>query len=235
MFADLKTTNDVKKEEDVLGGISVYESGLYPAKIEMAYATKSAAGAHGLTVHFKIKLNDSNTEYPLRTTFWLTNRQGETYYTDKQGNKRFLAGFSQANTLCLATAGTEIMGVKSETRTIPVWNKDAKSEVPTQVQVPVDMLDGTVVLGLLKIRENQLDYVNGEYVPNEKERFYNNIDRVFYYNNGQPITQLEHEAGVTASDFAIKWNEKHRGKLVDKYKEVAASNSSSTTTPLSIG
>lgn len=64
----------------------------------------------------------------------------QNYYEDKNGNKNYLPGFIHANALALLTVGQEISGLDTETKVVNAYSAAAKAEVPTKVDMAMDLL-----------------------------------------------------------------------------------------------
>ena len=99
MLDNMKEDNSIAEDGDFIGGGSfLLESGTYDMIIDLAYFDVSKGGANSLTFHFKGPNGES-----VRETFWVTSGTAKgckNYYLDKDGNKRYLPGFSQANAIC---------------------------------------------------------------------------------------------------------------------------------------
>lgn len=232
---NLNVPTNVEKEKDTLGGRTILDSGLYKAVITKAYGTTSKSGAKGLVMSFDIRKADGKV-VPFTNTFWVTNRAGSVTYKDKEGKEHFLMGFNQVDSICKGLVHKGLVEISTEPRILPVYDLNQKKEVPTEVQVAVELLGKELALGILKTRENKTTKVGDEYVPTVEEVFTNNIDKIFILKNGTPYTINEIEADSEAS-FAPKWVEKWKDQVQDKYKPVSSgySASTTTTTPLDIG
>jgi len=106
MLNNLKTDSSIEEEKDVLGGRTVFPTGLYTMVIDMAYLDTSKGGAVNLNLTFKDASGRSFNQ-----TLYLTSgtaKGGLNYYTAKDGTKRYLPGFNQANAICRLTTGKEI-------------------------------------------------------------------------------------------------------------------------------
>lgn len=101
------------------------------------HVSKAASGALGLVVNFKT--DDGRS---LRQTFWMTSgsAKGCKNYYEKDGEKHYLPGFILANSLSLLTTGQEISQLETEKKVIRCITREAKAEVPTKVDMVMDML-----------------------------------------------------------------------------------------------
>ena len=120
LLASLATDSSIQNETDSVGS-SVLDSNIYPSTVETAYINKSDGGALGLVCTFK------SGNKTIKQTFWMTSGTAKgckNYYEDKNGEKKYLPGFIQANALALLTVGQEISALDTETKVIKAWNKD---------------------------------------------------------------------------------------------------------------
>lgn len=220
LLSTLTTDSSIEQEKDSVGGNSVMESGLYNFKVAMAYVIKSAGGAMGLVLSLK---NSNNRE--IRQTLWMTSgtAKGAKNYYEKDGEKHFLPGFNQANSLCLLTTGKEVSAMDTETKVVNVYSPDAKAEVPTKVEVLMDLLGKDILVGLLKqtVDKTQKNDM-GVYMPTGETRDENEIDKLFRAEDR--MTTAEIRAQATEATFANTWEAKWTGKTRDKSKGVAANS-----------
>ena len=177
IFATLTTDSSIANEKDSVGGSRVLESGLYKAVVTLAYGSKSDGGAMGLV--FRAKTDEGQE---INQTFWMTSgtAKGCKNYYEKDGQKNYLPGFVQANALALLTVGKEISELDAETKVVNVWNKDAKAEVPTKVEMLTDMLGKEILIGLIKqtVDKTKKDDA-GVYQPTGETREENEVDKLF--------------------------------------------------------
>jgi hypothetical protein len=210
LLKTLKTDESIKGEErDSVGGFGVVDSGLYAAKIALAYVTKSAGGAIGLVTSFK-----TEDKKELRQTFWMTNKQGQNFY-EKDGQKNYLPGFNQANALALLTLGTEIADIETEEKVVNVYSAEARAEVPTKVQMLVDLLDKEVILGVQRqIVDKTAKDDKGVYQPTGDTREENEVDKIFRAKDKMTVAEIR--AGAAEAKFIEQWAEKFTGKTRDR-------------------
>lgn len=239
MFGNLKTNETAMQEKTdrIGGGYQPLPSGIYQAEVAHAYATTSKGGAMGLVVKFNI-IQDGKDPYPYTTTFWVSDKKGNTFYLDKDGNPHNLAGFNQANHLCALVTGKGLQEVAFEPRTLQLYDYDAKKEVPTEVNAATELFGQTVALAIKHIRENKREKSpsTGEYEPVNEERFTNDIDKVFGISDAGEAYTFDEAANKIPFEFAEKWLAKWKDKTDDKFKEVkGASAKAGTTRKLGIG
>lgn len=211
LLSNLSTSNDIADEKDSVGGSRVRESGLYPMSISLAYLTKSTGGA--LALNLLLKDDDGD----VRQQLWITNKKGENTYVDKKGDKQYLPGFNMANSLCLLTVGKEISTLDTEDKVINLYNFETKGDVPTKVDMLVDLLNKEVLVGLLKQTvDKTMKNDAGEYVPTGETRDENEVDKFFRAEDR--MTSSEIRAQATEAVFADTWDKKWTGVTRNKAK-----------------
>ena len=219
LLANLTSDESIANEKDSVGGGGVLESNIYPAKVTLAYVTKSGGGALGLVVSAK-----TTEGHDIKQTLWMTYgmEKGCKNYYEKDGQKNYLPGYLAANALALLTTGKEISGLETETKVVNVYNSDAKAEVPTKVEMVMDLLGKEILIGLIKqtVNKTKKDDVTGVYLPTGETRDENEIDKFFRASDRK--TTAEIRAQVEEAKFADTWLEKWQGKVKDKTSKTAA-------------
>lgn len=215
LLKSLKTdesAGEVGGERDSLGGAKVYESGLYPATVALAYLKSAASEALSLVAHFKM---EDGSE--LRQTFWMTSgkEKGKKTYYEKDGKKNYLPGFLQANALALLSAGQEIADLDTEEKVIKLYSKEAGAEVPTKVQVVSDLMGKEILLGVLKQTVDKTAKVGdtNEYVPTGDTRDENEVDKMFRASDRKTVTEIRAQADAA---FVDEWEKKWKGQTKNK-------------------
>lgn len=242
LFSNIKQATDVKQTEDRVGGsFKPLPSGVYSAVIKQMYAKPAQSGALGVTVEFEVKPQHDNPR-KFTETYYVTNKNGENFYTDKAGNKHYLAGFNHVNDLCLGLTQKTMFELeaegKIEPKNIKVYNYTTKKDEIEQLPTFVSLLEKTVALGLIERRENKNTKVGNEYVATAEERVYNTLDKVFLLKDNQPFTHNEIKAGLDEPKFVQQWLDNWKDKVDDRYKEVEGSSSngsSQSTSELTLG
>ena len=219
LLANLTSDESIANEKDSVGGGGVLESNIYPSKVTLAYVTKSNGGALGLVIAAK-----TTEGRDIKQTLWMTSgtEKGCKNYYEKDGQKNYLPGYLAANALALLTTGKEISGLETETKVVNVYNSDAKAEVPTKVEMVMDLLGKEILIGLIKqtVNKSKKDEVTGVYLPTGETRDENEIDKFFRASDRK--TTAEIRAQVEEAKFADTWLEKWQGKVKDKSSKTAA-------------
>ena len=218
LLSNLVTDETIANERDSVGSGGVLDSALYNFNVALAYIAKSAGGALGLTLHLK---TDAGRE--LRQTLWMTSGTAKgckNYYEDKQGAKQYLPGFIHANALALLTTGKEISALDTETKVINAYSPEAKAEVPTKVEMVMDLLGKDIVAGVIRqtVDKTKKDDA-GVYVPTGETRDENEIDKFFRAKDR--MTTAEIRAQAEAPVFIETWEQKWAGKTRDRSKGAA--------------
>jgi len=218
LLASLSTDASIADEKDSVGSTGALDSGLYKAKVALAYITKSAGGAMGLVLNLK---TDANRE--IRQTLWMTSgtaKGAKNYYEDKNGDKQYLPGFLHANSLSLLTVGKEIAALDTETKVVNVYSAEAKSEVPTKVEMLMDLIGQEVIVGLIKQTVDKTKKNDaGMYEPTGETRDENEIDKLFRAKDR--MTTAEIRAQADTASFIDTWEAKFTGIVKNKAKGVA--------------
>ena len=109
----------------------------------------------------------------------------------------------------------------TETKVVNVYSSEAKAEVPTKVEVIMELLNKEILVGLIKqtVDKTQKNDQN-IYMPTGETRDENEIDKLF--RSSDRMTTAEIRAQATEAAFAATWETKWTGNTKDKTKGVAA-------------
>lgn len=196
-----------EKEKDVLGGRTLLPTGLYEGTLDVAYITKSGGGATA----FNLIVDIGGRK--VRDTIYVTNRAGGVTYT-KDGKKFPLPGYSLVNALAKLTVGKEIPQLEFEKKLVKIYNFEQRKEVPTEVDVAMELVGQPVKLGIELHRENKnAKDQAGNYVPTAEIREFNTITRVFHVKTGQTASEYNAQA---PAEFMALWVKEFDGKTIDK-------------------
>lgn len=220
LLQNLKSDETIAQERDSVGGNGAVESGLYPSVINLAYLTKSGGGAVGLVLAAKV--NDGRE---IRQTLWVTSgkdKGGTNYYTDKNGEKQYLPGFNLANSLALLTVGKELSDLGTETKVVNAYSPEARAEVPTKVEMIVDLLGKEIIIGAIKqtVDKTKKNDDTNKYEPTGETREENEIDK--FFRSRDRMTTAEIRAQATEATFIDTWDAKWTGKTRDRSTKGAA-------------
>lgn len=220
LLKNLKTDETIAGDRDSVGGGGVLESGLYPAKVALAYITKAKSEALALVLQLK-----TSTGKDIKQTLWMTGGKDKgcaNFYIDKDGQKQYLPGFVHANNLALLTVGREISELDTETKVVNVYSFDAKAEVPTKVEMVMDLIGQEILVGLLKqtVDKTTKNEATGAYVPTGETRDENEIDKFFRMRDSMTVAEIRAKAeeAVFVGTWAAKW----KGVTKNKAKGAAS-------------
>ena len=211
-LTNLTIDTSIENESDSIGYSGALESNVYLATITLAYVMKSAGGATGLVINAK-----TAADQEIRQTLWVTSgtaKGGKNYY-ERDGKKNYLPGFLQAQALSLLTIGKDISDVETEVKVVNAYNSDTKSEIPTKVDMLVDLLGKEIYIGLLKQKVDRTAKNDaGVYVPTGETREENVIDKLFRASD--KLTTSEIRAQSTSPVFFDTWTDKWEGITRDR-------------------
>ena len=210
---DLGTDVKQEVEKDTLGGGGVRESGVYDFIIKQAYLTESTGEA--IAVNLSMEDVDGG-KFKQQIYISSGKAKGKKFtYTDKRtGDERPLPGYSQVNSICSLATDLDFGSIDPEDKVVMVYDFDQKKEVPTQVPVIMELINAPITLGILKIVESKRKLVGSDYVATNETREINEISKIFK-TDGR-LTGAEIAAGMSTGEFVDKWEEKNKGKVVDK-------------------
>ena len=211
LFGNL-TNEGLEESQDRLGGYQVTPSDAYEATIKMAYAIKSAGGAHGIVLMADLGGKDY-TE-----TVYITNKQGENFFLNKQdkSKKLPLPGFTTIDDICLLASDKPLSQQTTEEKIVKIYDYEQKKEVPTAVPVLTDLVGKKVILGIIAqtVNKNVKNDRTGDYEPTAESRDENVIEKSFHAD--LKVTVVEAKAGKTSPEFYEAWVAKNKGVTRDR-------------------
>lgn len=226
LFQNFGTDGTIQDEKDVLGGggFKAIPSNTYDFTVKLAYVTIAKSKATGIVLELETEAGEK-----LKVTEWVSSGEakGCKNYYEKDGQKYYLPGFNNINAVCLLTVGKELKDMDTETKQIPLWNSEAKAEVPTKTQVLVDLHGQAITMGVLREIHNKTKW-NAE--TNEREIVegtveQNVINKVFRTKDRKTVAEIRAEAEDAV--FYDQWKEKNEGKDVDKTKAAGTATGTS--------
>lgn len=217
MFSKM-TTDGMAPEEDRLGGFQIMPTDIYKGVIEVMYAGKSSkTQSQSLTFSFK-----SDCGKTLKHTGWVTNRNNENFYIDKEDKvtKHLLPSWLEMDSLCLMATGMVLADQETEQKMVNIYNFDLKKAVPTEVTVFTGLTNARIAIA---ITEETVDVTKpndaGVYVPNGDTKSENGVAKFFHEESMR--TSSEVLTGQEESIFAPKWLLKNKGQVINKVKGAA--------------
>lgn len=212
MFKNLSTDN-LETQTDQLGGFTLFDSGLYPAKIKMIYITTSDNGAMAANLVAEL---EGGKEY--RETFWITNKKGENFYLNKQDSSKKvpLPGFTHINDIALITTGSPLAELDSSEKVVRLWDREAGALVARSVPCIDGVEDGEIILAIQKTLANKTEkQADNSYAEIAETREYNEVNKVFHPETRQTIVEAMN--GQDAS-FIDSWEKRNKDVTRDARK-----------------
>jgi len=157
------------------------------------------------------------------TVFWITSGDAKgnlPYYLDKEGKKNYLPGFLQINALCEMVTGKSVNALDTEEKVIKKFDYESKSEVPTKVDMIMDLVGAVVNAGVVRQTVSKKVKTDAGYVATAETRDENEIIK-FFNEDGLSHTELQAKTAVSDAQVMAKWAEKYAGKTLDKTEKVA--------------
>lgn len=208
MFSNM-TTDTLEQAEDRLGGgYEAMPSGIYTGTIKLAYVGQ-AASSKATSINLVIDVNGKD----LRETIWITNRDGENFYVDKNDSKKKhpLPGFTTVDDICLLATGEGLSEQDFEEKIVKQYDPTERKEMNKPAKVAVNLLGKEIKLGVIReINDKQKKDDSGKYVNTGETRTENTIDKVFHVETGRTVNEYRHE--VETAEFLKAWDEKNTGK-----------------------
>jgi hypothetical protein len=219
MFKDIENElQGVQEQEDRLGGGGyLVESGVYEAKVKMAYITTAASSA-AKAMNLVLEVDGKE----LRERIWMTNKLGKPTY-EKEKKKFMLPGYEAVNDLCLVTTGHPFSEQEIVNKTIKVYDFEQKAEVEKNLPVVKSILTLPLYAAVLLVRENKTAKDDaGDYVDTAETRDFNECDKFFHIKTKKTVVELKRGGDIKEEDMFISlWSEKNKGQLRDRSKKIA--------------
>lgn len=213
LLATLTTDSKIADETDSVGS-RVLDTDVYRATITSAYIGTADSGALSLVLQAKTETNDT-----IKSTLWMTSgkEKGCKNYYEKDGEKHYLPGFLHANSLALLTCGKEISQIETEQKVVKVYSSTAKAEVPTKVEMLMELLGKEVKIGLMKQKVDKTKKnAAGVYEATGETREENEIDKLFRASDDKTTAEIRAQAEEAV--FINTWLDKFKGTVKNKSK-----------------
>lgn len=228
LFDNVNNSANVIPEADQVRGAKreALPSDIYNLMIKYAYGSKAKSGALGITVVLETA---DGTNRQIRMTEYVTSgdsKGNKTFYEvdtkDASGNitgkeQRSLPGFLLIDSLCQIVAGKGLLQCVNEKRTINLYNFDVKKEVPTEVDMLIELIGKPVCAAVLNQIQDKTakSAQTGEYEPTGKVFSTNVVDKFLDPMTRKTATELKNNL---EADFAPKWQAKWQGQIDDQSK-----------------
>lgn len=214
LLSGLQSQEGVEGEKDSLGGGGLLDSGIYLLTIKNAFLTVSKGGAIGLVLQ-----TETDTGRRFDNTEWMTSgtAKGRKNTYTRDGKEHYLAGFNNANAICLLTVGKEISAMVTEKKVVKLF-KEGKEE-PTEVDMLTELQGKQFYAGILRQTVNKNEQNDaGDYVPTAETRDENVVDKIFRLRDKKTVHEIRTQ--VETAEFFDGWDKKNTGVTRDKVKKV---------------
>lgn len=216
MFSKLKTDGLEETQDRLGGGGFIIPTDIYPGKIKNFYGGKSEKGALSVTLSI---VKADGKEY--KETIYVTNQDGDNFFLNKDDTSKKipLPGFTIINDICMITTGKPLSEQEWETKTVNVWDKDAKKELPKSVESASEVTGQDIALGIEMqlVNVTAKNATSGKYEPTGEDKQQNAITKVWHPE--ARMTLVEAQAGEeTEGVFWDKWLAQNKDKEIDRRK-----------------
>ena len=228
LFDKVATSASVKEDVDVVRGQrkEPLSSDIYNLMIKYAYGQKSKGGAMG--IHMVLTTPEDRE---IKVTEYITSgdaKGNKTYYEkdkkDSDGNitgkDQFnLPGYSAIDSLCNLVIGKSILQCDNEKRTINLYDYTLKKEIPTEVDMLVELVGKAVCGAVLNQIQDKTakNSQTGKYEPTGKTYSTNVVDKFLNAADRKTASEVRNKLD---GDFAPKWLAKWKGQIDDQSTEV---------------
>lgn len=202
LFANLTRSEDIAAASDNTGRARL-QQGLHEMTVEYAYVVQAASGATGVALKLTSEAGTHNETVYVTSG---TAKGGKHYYTDAKGVQRYLPGFTLINDMCRLTLDKELAELETEEKTLMLYNYDAKKEMPQNVQVFMDLVGQTALVGIKATEEDKYKTPTESVVKLS-------VDKVFHPETRCTVVELE--SGLTEGVYADTWA-KNNAEVQDK-------------------
>lgn len=223
MFEGANNSADVQKDQDRVRGQkqAPLPSSIQDMIIKHAYGAKAGSGALG--IHMLLETADGSRQIKYVEYVISGDKKGnKTYYEKKVGDemqKFNLPGYTMMNDMAELVTGKPLLQLANEKRTIKLWSKDANGEVPTDVDMLIDLVGKPVRVCVLSIIEDKTkkNDQTGNYDPTGQTYATNTVDKFLHPQDRRTAGEMRNDI---PSDFAEKWEAKWNDQVDDRSTEV---------------
>ena len=210
LLSKVKSTK-TEKVEDRVGGFQVHPTDVYDALLERVYAYKTDGGTLAVVVEAEIYPNpDSDETKRYSQTFYVTNGDGENFYTDGQGKKRLNSSWVIIDSLAVLATKGEAGLAELDTEDITIKLKRDGKEVNEDVESFFELEGLECKLAIQHVNKPKTQKVDGKWVELEGE--FSDSNEVNHVFNDEGFTALEYEAELAKPEFMEKWLKQWKGK-----------------------
>lgn len=227
---DLGGVNFVAEDKELGSSKWIKDTGVYELVIKKAYFDKSASGA----INFKVEFETEDGS-KLNMTQYISNKSGQMFYIDKNGNKQFMPGYNMMRSLDFAVTGSNRDFPKVESKQIKLM-KEGKEVIETK-DVPTEWWNKTVIAMVVKKQENRQEK-NSEGIYVDTPDWVYNME-VEHFANAVTNKTMKETIGSLEATFVKTWSEKFGKDYIRDARKIQGGNQykkgqSSTTTQVPI-
>jgi len=208
-FANLTTT---ETETDYIPSSGPLDSGIYESTITMAYQGVSKNGAAFIAL--TLESNGRTHSEKVYVTSGDAKDNKATYTDKKSGKEKPLPGYLLGSSFANLAANKTLQDLTTEEKIVNIYDYEQKKDVPTKVQVFVDLLDAPVIVGLVKTIVDKTELNDsGAYVATGETREQTQINKVFRASDKKTVA----EALVQDSEanYIKNWEKRYTDTLKD--------------------
>ena len=207
------------------------DSDIYGATIKMIFVGQAKSGARNVTIQLKTADGKDYSE-----TIYVTNKEGKNTY-EKDGKEFFLPGFLLVNNLAIMTTGKglhDFVEDDIETKTVKLYDYDAKKELPTDVQAVVPMIGKQVMVAILEeeFAKSKLNESTKKYEPTGEYGVRNVMVKTYNPETRQTAVEMRDDKEAAQAD---SWLEANKGKLKTVERTAAPANQRTASAPTASG
>ncbi len=211
-FANLAVT---ETETDYIPSSGPLESGIYEGIITMAYRGISKAGA----AFMALTIDSNGRSHSEKVYVTSGNAKGNkaTYTDKKSGKEKPLPGYLLGSAFANLAGDKTIQNLATEEKIVNIYDYEQKKELPTKVDVFIDLLDSPIIVGLVKtIEDERKANDSGSYEATGETREQTQINKVFRASDRKTVA----EAMVkdSAATYIDNWEKRYTGTLKDNSK-----------------
>ena len=211
---------NVEKEKDF--SKRTLDTGIYSATIKMIFAGQAKSGARFVTIQLKTADGKDYSE-----TVYLTNKEGKNTY-EKDGKESFLPGYLLVNNLAIMTTNKPLAELADdvETRTVKLYDFDAKKEVATDVPAVIPMIGQQVLVAIQEeeYEKQKFNDTTKKYEGTGEYAVKNVLVKAYDINTKQTAVEMRDDKPATQHD---SWLATYGGKLKEAKKSAAPANQNS--------
>ena len=216
LMEGLGTDDSIENEKNSLGGGGfILESGLVDLEILAAFLTLTDAGAKCFNLHAK-----NEDGITLKERFYMTSNKekGQKNYSEKNGKKRYLRGFNQANGVALLCMKMNLADLKLQKKLVEMWSFEEGGMENVSVPMFVDLVGKIITVGVLKKIEDKKKNVaaqgeKADWQPTGEVKTINVMDKFFRAKDGLTVADIR--AKEKEPTFRNDWDDKWTGVTQD--------------------